>query len=347
MKTKLGLLPGTVVYTGENNVKDVSINVIYYNENESKCESFKSINEININKNYNGNIWINISGINNVDIINYIGNMFNINSLSLEDIANTNQRVKIDIWDDYLHIILKMLEIDSEENEVNYEQLSIILKDNFLITFQEIPKDFFDSIRNKVLNSGNLKNLEVGYLAYLLIDKIVDNYLLIVDKIEDVVDDVEFRIMNNIEHENLQDILDLKQNMNILKKFISPVREIISRLQSTSLDKYFSSDLKYYLSDLKDHSIICFENIDILNNRSSELIQLYHSITSNNMNSVMKILAIISTIFMPITFICGLYGMNFVYMPELQYKYGYFITLIVMIILVVFMLIIFKKKKWL
>ena len=344
---KLGLLPGSVVYTGENPNYNITVTVIYYSKSFHKKEVFSTDEKIDIDLEFDGNIWINIDGINDVNLIKRIGKIFNIDSLSLEDIANPEQRVKIDDRDSYIHIILKMLQMEIITKDVQYEQVSLIIKDNILITFQETPYDMFDSIRNRLENPRTkLASKDVSYLAYILIDTIVDNYLLVLDEVETEIDDIENKLIESADREDLENILALKQNIAILKKFISPIRELISKLQARSMLNYFPEDMQYYLGDLNDHGIIVFDTVDMLNSRATELIQLYHSMISNTMNEVMKILAIISTIFMPLSFIVGLYGMNFEYMPELKWHYGYFLTLGLMVGLVILMIIYFKKKKW-
>ena len=344
---KLGLLPGSVVYTGENPNYNITVTVIYYSKTFHKRVVFSADDKIDIDLEFDGNIWINIDGINDVGLIKRIGKIFNIDSLSLEDIANPEQRVKIDDRDSYIHIILKMLQMELLTKDVQYEQMSLIIKDNILITFQETPYDLFESIRSRLENPRTkLASKDVSYLAYILIDTIVDNYLLILDEVETEIDDIENKLVESADREDLENILTLKQNIAILKKFISPIRELISKLQTRSMLNYFHEDMKYYLGDLNDHGIIVFDTVDVLNNRATELIQLYHSMISNTMNEVMKILAIISTVFMPLSFIVGLYGMNFEYMPELKWHYGYYITLGLMVGLVILMIIYFKKKKW-
>ena len=344
---KLGLMPGSVVYTGENPNYNITITVIYYSKDFHKRETFSSTDKIDIDLKFKGNIWINIDGINDVNLIKDIGKMFDIDTLSMEDIANPEQRVKIDDRDTYILIILKMLQMEILTKDVQYEQLSLVIKKNILITFQETPYDPFEIIRTRLEIAGaRLRSQDVSYLAYILIDIIVDNYLLILDEVENEIDEIESQLIESADRDDLENILALKQNIAVLKKFISPVRELISKLQTRSMLNYFHEDMKYYLGDLNDHGIIVFDTVDMLNNRATELIQLYHSMISNTMNEVMKILAIISTVFMPLSFIVGLYGMNFEYMPELKWHYGYYITLGLMVGLVILMIIYFKKKKW-
>lgn len=345
---KLGLPPGSVIYTGEDFNQVVNISIIYYQKNFYKKEIFKEDDDIEIDLNFNGDIWINIDGINNTDLVKKIGSIFGIDSLSLEDIVNPEQRVKIDDRETYIQIILKMLSLDLITKEINYEQVSMILKDNVLITFQETPFDIFDTIRSRLESpKTRFGSYDTSYLAYMLIDTIVDNYLLILDEIEIEINDIETKIIHEPSAEDLiEHILSLKQNISILKRFISPIRELVAKLQTRNMLVYFPEDMKYYLGDLSDHSIIAFDTVDMLNNRVTDLVQLYHSTISNTMNEIMKILAIISTIFMPLTFISGLYGMNFKFMPELETRYGYFFVLATMIVLVICMLVYFKKKKW-
>lgn len=344
---KLGLPPGSVIYTGEESDEEITITVIYYDKNFYEKEIFSANDNIDINLNFKGKVWINIDGIHNTELLRKIGKLFDIDSLSLEDIANPEQRVKIDDRETYLQIILKMLSLEPLTREIEYEQISLIIKDNFLISFQETSFDLFDFIRNRLENAKvELNSKDINYLTYMIIDTIVDNYLLILDEVEDDIDAVETQIINVSTKEDLENILALKQNLIILKRFISPIRELIARLQSRKFIEYFPEDMKYYIGDLNDHGIIVFDTVEMLNNRVTELIQLYHSTISNTMNEVMKILAIISTIFMPLSFIVGLYGMNFNNMPELSWRYGYFIVLTFMIALVVCMIFYFKKKKW-
>ncbi|MCI7223802.1 MULTISPECIES: magnesium/cobalt transporter CorA [Fusobacterium] len=344
---KLGLPPGSVIYTGEPDNEVVNISVIYYQKNFYKKETFTENDTINFNLDFDGDIWINIDGIHNTDLIKKIGVMFNIDNLSLEDIVNPEQRVKIDDRGTYIQIVLKMLSLELLTKEINYEQISIILKDNILITFQETPFDIFDDIRHRIESpKTRFGTHDSSYLAYMLIDTIVDNYLLILDEVELEIDEMETKIIHEPSQEDLHNIISFKQNISLLKRFISPIRELVAKLQTRNMLHYFPEEMKYYLSDLSDHSIIAFDTVEMLNNRTTELIQLYHSTLSNTMNEVMKILAIISTIFMPLTFISGLYGMNFHYMPELEWRYGYFFVIGTMITLVVCMIIYFKKKKW-
>lgn len=347
---KIGLPPGSIVYTGENPEHEVSASIIYYNETVFRKEVYSSMESFDINLEFQGNIWVNIDGINDIGLIQKIGTQFNIDNLILEDLVNPDQRVKLEEREDYLFLILKALNLNLITEETEYEQLSFILKDNILITIQETPKDYFDVIRYRLDSErakGRIRSRSIGYLAYALIDTIVDNYFVVLDEVENEIDALEEKVINKSGREDLEVILDLKQSISSLKRFIAPLRELVAKLQTRGMREYFEEDMRIYLNDLYDHSFIIFENVEMLNSRVHELVQLYHSTVSNDMNQIMKILAVISTIFMPLSFLTGLYGMNFHYMPELNNHFGYFILLGFMALLVIGMLFLFKRKKWL
>lgn len=340
-KNKAGLPPGTVLYTGENKNSSVDMELYSFGSNELIKKKI-SVDELEEIKN-NGKInWININGIHDTELLNKFGAVFEIDNLVLEDITNVNQRVKMEEWGDYLFIVLKIMK--KNKDEISHEQVSFILGKSYLLTFQEEAGDIFDTVKKrmeKIIQKG------IGYTAYALIDIIVDNYLIVLDSIQGKVDNLEYEILNNFSNEQAEKILKLKTEISILKKGIYPIREISAKFQNGEVILYFGKNNKMYLSDLHDHGIIICDAIESILARTSELFQLYYSVQSNELNNVMKVLAIISTIFMPLSFLAGLYGMNFSYMPELEWKYGYFIILGIMFILVVIMIIVFKKKKWL
>ncbi len=331
----------------DKNNNNTNITIIYYKKDFYKKEIFASKSDLNIDFNFDGNIWINLDSVADASLIKEIGYIFNIDNFSLEYITNPRQRVKIDNRENYIHIIMKMLSFEQHTKEITYEQVSFILKEKILITFQETPHDIFDPIREKIENyKTNFGNSDVQYLTYLLVDRIVDNYLLILNEVENDINKIETQIIVNPKKNILSNITSLKKNIIILKRFISPIRELISKLRTRNTPPCINKNMEIYFSDLNEHCIMIFDIIDTLNSRTTELVQLYHSTVSNTMNEVMKILAIISTVFMPLTFISGLYGMNFLYMPELKWKFGYLFALSLMVILVACMVIYFKKKKW-
>ena len=347
-KRKVGLPPGTIFYTGDKADKNIDMELYLFDGKKSLRKNLKENDDLSFLKNENNLVWLNVNGIHNVELINNIGNILNINSLVLEDLTNINQRVKIEVWEDYLFIVLKMTGINSITKDIEYEQVSFILGKNYLITFQEKAGDVFDTVRKRIeIPNSKIFQRGIGYLTYALIDVIADNYFVVLDKLEEKTDRLERKILNEFSDKLVEKILKLKGELAVLKKGIYPIREISAKFQSQDVISYFGKNNKMYLLDLHDHGITICDIIENMTSRTSELFQLYYSILSNDMNNVMKVLAIISTIFMPLSFLAGLYGMNFKYMPELEWNYGYFIILGIMAVLVITMIIIFKKKKWL
>lgn len=346
-RRKVGLPPGTIFYTGDKVNKNIEMELYSFDGAEVQRKAFNESEDLSFLKEEGKFNWLNINGIHNIELINKIGQVLGINSLVLEDLTNINQRVKIEVWENYLFIVLKMAGFSTRNRVVEYEQISFILGKNYLITFQEKEGDVFDTIRKRIEMPGSkIFQRGIGYLTYAMIDVIADNYFVVLDSIEEKIDRLERKILNDFSDKLAEKILKLKAELSVLKKGIYPIREISAKLQSEDVLPYFGKSNKMYLSDLHDHGITICDIIENMTSRTSELFQLYYSILSNDMNNVMKVLAIISTIFMPLSFLAGLYGMNFKYMPELDWTYGYFIVLAIMAVLVIGMIIIFKNKKW-
>ena len=347
-KKKIGLPPGSILYTGENPQHKVNIEMIAYNDSVIKREIFDEDENLDVlKKDFKGVKWINIDGIHNIALIKKIGDLFNLDNLVMEDVANSTQRAKVEEREDYLFIVLKMLNINLISKDITYEQISFIVGEDYLLTFQETPGDVLDSVRARIESPNyKMRKKSVGYLTYAILDSIVDYYFMVLDEVEIEIDKLESKVINDSEREDLQSIITLKQKVSTLKRTIGPIRELITRLQTKSIAEYLNEDIKIYLTDLSDHGIIVYDTLDILNTRVTELIQLYHSTISNGMNEIMKILAIISTVFMPLSFLTSLYGMNFDNMPELHTRYGYFFLLGAMFVLVLGMIAYFKNKKW-
>lgn len=341
---KIGLAPGTLVYTGLREKEEIGIICYSYNVEEVEVNIYKQDVDIELLKPKKDITWIDVDGIHNIDLIENIGKLYNIDYLILEDLLNNGQRPKLDEREDFIFIVLKMITLKENTDEIEYEQVSFILGSNFLITFQEKPKDIFKLIRNRIEHGlGKTRKRGASYLTYGLLDTIVDHYFLILEKFELQIEELEDKVLNQPTKEDMGRIMDLKQNVANFKKSISPIREIAIKLENS---EFFEDNVKIYLKDLYDHSIVISENTEALHTRVSELIQLYHSSIGNTMNETMKVLTIISTIFMPLSFLAGLYGMNFEYMPELKMKYGYYGLIIIMIFVMTSMIVYFRKKKW-
>jgi len=281
-----------------------------------------------------------------VDIIEKIGNHFNIHPLILEDIVNTGQRPKMEDFIDYIFIVLKMLYYDEKENETKAEQVSLILGSNFVISFQESEGDVFDTIRKRIRSDrGRIRRMGADYLAYALIDAIVDNYFIILEKLGEKIEDIEDELVTNPAPATLQAIHDLKREMIFLRKSVWPLREVVSRLERWE-SPLINKSLDIYLRDVYDHTIQVIDSIETFRDMLSGLFDIYLSSVSNRMNEIMKVLTIIATIAIPLTVITGIYGMNFQSMPELQWWWSYPIVLLVMLTLGILMIIYFRRKKW-
>ncbi|MGL4977086.1 MAG: magnesium/cobalt transporter CorA [Cetobacterium sp.] len=348
MNKKIGLQPGTLLYTGNRHITtEIPITHYTYNQDNFKKDSFVFKENLLVDLHNSHVNWINIGGIHNIDLIKKVGETFKIDSLILEDLLNNSQRPKLEIRDDYIFITLKMISLSKEKHKYEYEQVSFVLFSNLLITFQENPFDVFDTIRNRIeKSSGRLRTRREGYLTYSLIDRIIDNYFLIIEDLEERLDSLESRVTTDPRKTDFDAILELKKELLHFRKAVAPLKEVSAKFKDSDIKEYLGEDIDIYLRDLQDHIIIANESNDALSNRGNELLQLYHSTISTGMNEIMKVLTMISTIFIPLGFLAGLYGMNFEYMPELKLEYGYFSLLTLMGIIIFGTAVFFKKKKW-
>lgn len=342
---KTGAPPGTLVYSGEKKTEDVKITLIEYNEKEFVEKNFNDIDEAMSYVEPSMVKWINVDGVHNIEVIEKIGKLFNIHPLTLEDIVNISQRPKFEDYDNYVVSVMKMLYYDTE---LRAEQLSIILMNNIVISFQEANGgDAFDLIRNRIRQGkGRIRKCGADYLAYSLHDAVVDCYFDILEKIGDHIEILEEELISEPSRETLNKIHHMKREMIYLRKAVWPLRELINNMErsETHLIKE-STDV--YLRDVYDHTVRIIDTVETFRDLLSGMMDIYLSSISNKMNEVMKVLTIISTIFIPVTFIAGVYGMNFKYMPELDSPIGYAIVWIVMIAIMASLVMYFKRKKWL
>lgn len=347
MNLKTGLQPGTIVYTGlKNKYETIEIEEFNYTKEEVIHNLNMYTENLNLNLDYEKNNWISISGIHDVELIKKIGEYFDIDNLILEDIVNNNQRPKIEIRDNLIFIVLKLI-TSNENNEFKYEQFSLVLLNNTLITFQESQNSIFNIIKNRILKSiGKLRNKGINYLTYSILDRIIDEYFILLEELNNRSDKLEEEIILSATKKEFEEILILKKDILKLKKIIIPLKEFLIIFKSNQIKKYLTEDIGIYLEDLNDHINIGIENIDSLFLKGNELVQLYHTTVSSEMNEIMKILTMISTIFIPLSFLVGLYGMNFELIPELKWKYGYFILLFIITLIAAGICYFFKKKKW-
>jgi magnesium transporter len=344
---KSGLPPGTLVHIGEKKAEMPKITLIDYDESHFQEREVKKIEECFLFKEKPSVTWINVDGLHQVEVIEKLGECYGLHPLVLEDILNTDQRPKTEDYGEYLYVVLKALELSNKSNEIETEQISLILGPNFVFSFQEREGDTFDPIRDRIRNNkGRIRKMGADYLAYTLLDSVIDNYFIILERLGEQIEILEEKLVTQPTPETLRIIHYLKREMIFLRKAVWPFREVIGNLErgESSLVKEFT---RVYLRDVYDHTIQAIDTIETYRDMVSGMLDIYLSSVSNRLNSVMKVLTIIATIFMPLTFLAGIYGMNFKFMPELEWRLGYPLVWLIMAGIGISMLIYFRKKKWL
>lgn len=342
--SKRGLPPGTLIYTGDRAENPADVLTVRYDE-EHYEEHVHYQREKRLNP--GEMLWIDIRGLTDTALIEQIGNDFQVHALALEDVLNTHQRAKLDEYDNGLFFVLHNLRLDPEHLDLNSEQISLFAGKNVVISFQEDPDDDFFAVRKRAREGvGRLRKKGSDYLAYTLVDHIVDGHYLLLDDIESQVLDLEEAMYTNGSDPSCKArIFELKRVVNQFRHRLLPLRDAVARFYRTESDLVDESN-RLYFRDVVDHVAQLLDGIDNQRDILDSMEALYHAESSNRLNEVMRVLTVISTIFMPLTFIAGIYGMNFEHMPELPMKYGYFITLGVMFLLAAVMLVYFRKKKW-
>jgi magnesium transporter len=291
--------------------------------------------------------WINVDGVHDVGLIQKLGETFDLHPLIIEDIVHTQQRPKMEESENYIYIVLKMLYLDDAQNETQVEQVSLVFGKNFVISFQEKEGDIFESIRARLRNGkGRIRKMGTDYLAYSLIDAVVDHYFVILEKDGEKIEELEDKVVSEPKPETLQGIHRLKREMIFLRRSVWPLRELVNSLERGE-SPLIHKTTRIYLRDIYDHTIQVIDTLETYRDMLSGMHDTYLSSLSNRMNEVMKVLTIIATIFIPLTFIAGIYGMNFEFMPELKWRWAYFGVWGVIFVVAIAMLIYFRRKKWL
>jgi len=343
---KAGLPPGSLVHVGRKKLENVEISIVDYTLENFEELTCKSPEECTPFKEKDSVSWINVNGLHDTQAIEKLGKIFNLHPLLLEDILNTGHRPKVEEFDECIFFTLKVLEI-TDTKKVISDQISFVLGDKWLISFQEKKTGLYDGLIQRVKESkGNIRKLGPDYLFYRLIDTIVDNYFIVTEKLSEATIELEPRVLKSPDNKSLQDIQQLKKQLIKFRKFVFPLREAIASLQREGYDLIQENTIRY-IRDVYEHVLHVIDTIETHRDTMASIMDLYLSGVSNKMNEVMKVLTIIATIFIPLTFIAGIYGMNFENMPELHWKYGYFGALTVMLIIIVIMMFYFKRKKWL
>ena len=344
---KAGLPPGTLVHIGEKMSERTKITVFEFDELSFQEREPENLEECFLFKKEPTVTWVNVHGVHEVEILEKFGNCFGVHPLVMEDILNTDQRPKIENYGEDLFIVLKMLSYDEKKGEISAEQVSLVLRSNAVLSFTEKEKGAFTPIQERLRSGkGRLRKMGADYLAYTLLDIIVDHYFAILEKLSEKIEELEEELVTNPTTPILQKIQTLKREMIFLRKWVWPLREVISSLERGE-SSWIQEGTRFYLRDVYDHTIQVMDTVETFREVLSGMMDIYLSSINNRMNAVMKVLTIIATIFMPLTFLAGVYGMNFKHMPELEWQWGYPLLWVFMILIAGFMLISFRKKRWL
>lgn len=346
--TKAGLDPGALVHLGRPKAGATRVEVVEYDEAQLERRQITSLDACLIRKPLPVVTWINVDGLGELEVLRHFGSCYGIHPLVLEDILATDQRPKAADYGDYLYIVLKMITLDEGPGEVKSEQVSFVLGSNYLISFQEgLEGDVFELVRGRMANEkARLRSAGPDFLLHALLDVIIDHYFLVLEKLADRIEDVEDELIGNPTTATVQSIYRLKREMLFLHKAVWPLREVLSGLQRRD-SQLIRESTGIYVRDLYDHTVQVLDTLETLRDMLSGMLDIYLSSVSNRLNEVMKVLTIIATIFMPLSFLVGLYGMNFRYMPELEWHYGYPMVLLMSLAIGGGMLVYFKKKRWL
>jgi len=343
---KTGLPPGALIHIGEKHAEKAKIILCEYDESHFKEKEIHTLEGLMPPPDRKAVTWVHIDGLQDVRLLEQMGVVFGLHPLILEDILNTDQRPKLEDHGDYLYVVLKRFHKD-EGGRLVPEQVSIVLGPNYLISLQEKEGKLLDPVRERLRNDrGRLRKGGADDLAHALLDGIVDGYFSILDHFGEEIETLEETLMGGPSPQTLRAIQILKREMILLRKAVWPLREVVGNLSRSDSPLIRKLSVLYF-RDISDHTVQVIDTIETYRDMLSGMLDIYLSTISNRMNEVMKVLTVIATIFMPLTFLAGVYGMNFKYMPELEWPWGYFALWGVMLVIAVFMLLYFRRKKWL
>lgn len=343
---KSGLAPGTLVHIGARKLESAVVTIMEFNEDNFSERLLDAAEQYSFPKDDGLVRWVNIDGLHDTELLERTGTAFGLHPLSMEDMLNTEQRPKLEDYGEYIYIALKILKFSNKDGGVETDHQNIVFGNNFVFTTGETGNKLFESVRSRLSNGSRIRKLGADYLSYALMDNIVDDYFDVLEKLGERIEITEERLIARPSQKTLLEINDLKRDMLFIHRSIWPLREVVGQLERGE-SQLVQEGTKVYTRDLYDHIIQVMDTAEIYRDILSGMLDIYLSSISNRMNEVMKVLTIISTLFIPLTFLAGLYGMNFKYMPELEWRWGYFALLVVMAATAVFMLMFFKRKKWL
>ena len=346
-KENIGLSPDAIQLRGEKQSNFTRLRIFDFDANNIEEREVQNINEISTLEKTTTTSWFNIDGLHDNNLMQEISGKFGLDTLIVSDIMDTHSRPKIHEYDNCIYISVKMLQYDETNKEISSENLVLILKENILLSFQEKVGDVFEPIRERLRKNRNrIRSSGPDYLAFSILDVVIDNYIYIISRIGEKIEDLDDELINNPSTSILEEINHLKEEINFLRKSIKPCREMI--LSLVKMDSELLEESTFiHLKELQNNIKLADESAESYREILSDQLSIFHTNVSSRLNDILKFLTIFSVIFIPLTFIAGVYGTNFDYIPELGYKYAYFIMWGVMIIVAASMIIYFKKKKWL
>jgi magnesium transporter len=345
---KIGMGPGSLVYIGAEISGIVDVEVYHCTDgSELERRGLRDIEELTAYRDALGTTWVDVNGVHDVALIGRIGEIFDLHPLLLEDVVNAHQRPKFEQHGEHLFLVVKMLLNSVSGDEIEEEQVSIVLGSRYVITFQERARDTFDPVRRRLADPATrLRQHGADFLAYALVDTIVDNYFGVLEKLGDRIEDLEDAIVADPSPDRLEEIFEMKRVLVELRRVVWPLRDALAGMGRGDTPMIEHGTLPY-LRDVHDHTLRVIDTIETYRDTAATMVEMYMSGVSNRMNEVMKVLTVIATIFIPLTFIAGLYGMNFVNMPELHWRWGYPVVLVAMGVTTAALLLFFRKRGWL
>ena len=342
---KLGAPPGTLLHIGRHKPASATIRQITYGPEQLDESTIADLADYQATGDTGQINWLNVDGVADPAVVASLGAVYDLHPLVMEDILNTDQRPKVEEYPGYLYIVLRMLQFDSDRQQIHSEQLSLVLGKDYVLSFQERPGDVFEGVRERLRAGRRIRFMRSDYLTYALLDAVVDHYFEMLEYIGEQVEELEDQVIAAPGPDTLARMHHYKREMLLLRKSIWPLRELLSRLARDE-NPLISEETRLYLRDVYDHVIHVMDSIDTIRELLVSMLDLYLSSVSKRTNEIMKVLTIFASLFMPLTFIVGVYGMNFDVMPELRWVWGYPTVMLVMLALVVGLLLYFRRRRW-
>lgn len=342
---KLGAPPGTLLHIGNHKQAGSAIQLLSYGPDELRETVIGDLAAFKPPAGPGQVSWLNVDGLADPAVVETLGSSYELHPLVMEDILNTDQRPKVEEYPGYLYIVLRMLQFDKDRQQIHSEQLSLVVGKDHVLSFQERPGEVFDGVRERLRAGRRIRFMRSDYLAYAMLDAVVDHYFEMLEHISEQVERLEDQVIDAPGPDTLARMHHYKREMLLLRKAIWPLRELLSRITRDE-SPLISEETRPYLRDVYDHVIHVMDSVDTIRELLVSMLDLYLTSVSKRTNEIMKVLTIFASLFMPLTFIVGVYGMNFDVMPELRWVWGYPAVMLVMLLLVIGLLVLFRRRHW-